>query len=398
LRRVSAGKQVLLADLKQKNADAAAKVLKLQPPPRLNFRQQPNLLIARNSCLHNRTLSFGGQMQLEIAQSTPTAASIGTLVQARYDFGAVVESEFLRRSFNQVYRLTFASGQRVVVRLCAERPRGGPNVQFEAAALTHWAQRGCPVSRCLPTADGAVAIDVSLPEGHRQLMVFEYLDGEGTTDKADDIKAFAQGLAALHTQGESYKGPASAYCLDLNYLLLRPLERLLRAPTMTAELRPQFEALGQRLHDDILAFGELARVMCHGDSQGTNNFVVTNSQGQREAVFFDFDESGPGYLAYELAVYPWSFYPRTSDGALSEKATAQWQQFIAAYCEVRPVADVDLIAIARFMAVRQFWLLGEYAGRVPVWGSQAIPTDYLRRQVAMLGKWETLELPMPIPA
>jgi hypothetical protein len=31
---------------------------------------------------------------------------------------------------------------------------------------------------------------------------------------------------------------------------------------------------------------------------------------------------------------------------------------------------------------------------VPVWGSQAMPTDYLRRQVEMLRRWETLELPL----
>jgi hypothetical protein len=54
----------------------------------------------------------------------------------------------------------------------------------------------------------------------------------------------------------------------------------------------------------------------------------------------------------------------------------------------------DLHAIARFMAVRQFWLLGEYAGRVPVWGSQTMPADYLRRQAAMLRQWEALELPL----
>ncbi|MEJ7687401.1 MAG: hypothetical protein WKG52_10620 [Variovorax sp.] len=82
-------------------------------------------------------------MQLQISQSTPTAASLAMLVQARYDLGEVVDSEFLRRSFNQVYRLGFASGQRVVARLCAERPRGGPNVSFEAAALAHLGRMPC---------------------------------------------------------------------------------------------------------------------------------------------------------------------------------------------------------------------------------------------------------------
>ncbi len=332
-------------------------------------------------------------MQLEIAQSTPTAASIGALVQRHYGLGQVVKTEFLRRSFNQVYRLDLASGRQLVARLCAERPRGGPNAAFEAAALAHWSQAGCQVSRCVPTPRGEVAVQVDLAEGPRALMLFDYLEGEFTSDAAEDIVAFAHGLAGLHNAGASYQGPGSRYTLDLDYLLLRPLEGLLRAPTMTAAFRPQFEALATRLHHDILAFGELTRVLCHGDAHGSNNFIVPGAQGQRQAVFFDFDEAGPGYLSYELAVYPWSLYPRTPDGVVSGKVQTQWRNFIGAYQEKRRLTNADLAAIARFMAVRQFWLLGEYAGRVPVWGSQAMPTDYLRRQLTMLQQWETLELP-----
>lgn len=329
---------------------------------------------------------------VEIAQSTPTAAAIATLVQAHYDLGEVVDSEFLRRSFNQVYRLSFAGGQRAVARLCADRPRGKANLLFEAAALEHWAQRGCPVSRCLPTPNGDIAIDVPLPEGCRRLILFEYLNGEATGNSTEDIEAFARGLAALHTAGATYRGANSAYTLDLEYLLQRPLQRLLRAPTMTAELRMQFEMLGQRLHDRIVSLGELQEVLCHGDAHGQNNFVVRRSDGQREARFFDFDEAGPGILAYELAVYPWSLHPRTPGSEFSDEKKAQWRQFLNAYREARPISDVDAAAIAPFMAVRQFWLLGEYAGRIPVWGSQAMPTDALRRQVDVLRMWETLEL------
>lgn len=332
-------------------------------------------------------------MQLEIAQSTPTASSIAALVQARYGLGEIIESEFLRRSFNQVYRLGFAGGRRVVARLCAERPRGGPNAMFEAAALEHWANVGCQVSRCVTTAAGEIAIQVPLPEGARTLMLFEYLDGEFTGESAADVQAFAHGLAGLHEGGENYEGPESAYVLDLNYLLLRPLEGLLRAPSMTGELRPQFEKLGLRLHDEILAMGELRRVLCHGDAHGQNNFVTTDAEGQRQALFFDFDEAGPGYLAYELAVYPWNLYPRMPGGEVSRKVEMQWKNYISAYRDRRPVADADLAAIARFMAVRQFWLLGEYAGRVPVWGSQTMTTGQLFRQVELLSQWETLQLP-----
>lgn len=332
-------------------------------------------------------------MRLEIAQSTPTAASIATLIQPQYDLGEVVESEFLRRSFNQVYRLSFASGQRVVARLCADRPRGKPNLRFEAAALEHWAQHGCPVARCLRAANGEVSISVPLPEGPRQLILFEFLAGEFTSKAVEDIEAFARGLAGLHTAGETYRGTDSTYTLDLNYLLLNPLERFLQAPMLTPELRTEFETLGRRLHDRIVSLGDLQQVLCHGDAHGDNNFVVQCPDGKHEARFFDFDEAGPGLLAYELAVYPWNIYPRTPDGKFSNEQRDQWLQFIAAYREARSIPDVDVAAIAPFMAVRQFWLLGEYAGRIPVWGSQSMPTDVLRRQVAMLRNWETLALP-----
>lgn len=115
---------------------------------------------------------------LDIAQSTPTTAAIADLIERHHDRGPVVASEFLRRSFNQVYRVEFASGQRAVARLSAERPRGQSNLVFEAQVLQHWSAHGCAVSRCLPTQDGQVAFDVALPEGTRPLMLFEYLDGE----------------------------------------------------------------------------------------------------------------------------------------------------------------------------------------------------------------------------
>jgi Ser/Thr protein kinase RdoA (MazF antagonist) len=81
------------------------------------------------------------------------------------------------------------------------------------------------------------------------------------------------------------------------------------------------------------------------------------------------------------------------DEEASSRVQMRWKNFIAAYRDRRPVADADLAAIARFMAVRQFWLLGELAGRVPVWGSQTMTTGQLHRQVELLRQWELLQLP-----
>lgn len=332
-------------------------------------------------------------MQLEIAQSTPTAASIARLVEQHYGFGAVAEADFLRRGYNQVYRLTFSDSRRVVVRLCSARPRGGANVAYEVALLEHYANAGRHVARCLPTADGSPATEVQLPEGKRALMLFEYLEGEPTGDSEEDVDSFARGLAALHIAGESFEGPPSAYQLDIDYLLLRPLERLLRAPTMSADLRTEFALLGERLHRDLLAFDGLSHIHCHGDAHGANNFIVRDPQGGRVASFFDFDDAGPGYLAYELAVFPWNIHPRAPQAKFDSKRDALWLRFLSAYREVKPLHDNDLAAIARFMSVRQFWFLGEFAGRIATLGSQILPLSYLARQAVMLKEWESLTLP-----
>lgn len=138
----------------------------------------------------------------------------------------------------------------------------------------------------------------------------------------------------------------------------------------------------------------MTQVLCHGGAHGENNFTAVRESGEREAVFFDFDECGPGYLAYELAVYAWSLHPRAVDSTWSDKAAERWRHFILAYRDVRALRDADKAALPQFVALRQLWLLSEYAGRVPVWGSQAMSTGYLQRQAKLLGQWEGLELPV----
>src|SRR5205085_11469893 len=91
---------------------------------------------------------------LAIAQSTPTATAIGALVSRHFALGEPRECEFLRRSFNQVYELRFADGRRFVARLSSERPRGAPNIAYEAALLRHLRGRGIPVAANVPAANG----------------------------------------------------------------------------------------------------------------------------------------------------------------------------------------------------------------------------------------------------
>lgn len=328
-----------------------------------------------------------------IAQSTPAGSALAGPLAQMYPFGPVAECQLMRRGFNHVYGVRFADGRRAVARLSASRPRGAPNLQYEAAFLAHLREAGVPVAAPIPAASGALVLDVALPEGERALMLFEHLDGETPGDTPADVEATGRGLALLHEAGARYGGPGSRYVLELPHLLEDSFARLRTAPTMNDELRDQLGAIARRLGQRLRAAVGLTRVACHGDCHGSNNFVTDGPQGARVASFFDFEEAGPGYLAYELCVYLWALYPRTAGKALDEKQLGQWRSYLAGYRSVRPVAEADFRAIAPFMAVRQFWLMGEYAGRIPTWGTEAMPTNWLRKQVGLLEGWEALETP-----
>jgi hypothetical protein len=59
----------------------------------------------------------------------------------------------------------------------------------------------------------------------------------------------------------------------------------------------------------------------------------------------------------------------------------------------RSIGDADFAAIALFVVVRHFWLMGEYAGRVDVWGTQAMTKTWLQKQVELLTACESLQTP-----
>ncbi len=171
------------------------------------------------------------------------------------------------------------------------------------------------------------------------------------------------------------------------------LQQLSTAPTIDDAQRTNFSAIAKDLTARIAAMPGLTRVACHGDCHGSNNFMSDGADGSRIASFFDFDDAGPGWLSHELCVYLWVLLPRKAGGELTAPALERWQRYVQGYRSARLLGPDDFDGIAPFVAVRQFWLMGEYAGRIPVWGTQTMPTSWLRKQVELLASWVSLKTP-----
>lgn len=329
----------------------------------------------------------------QIAQTTPRADAISRFVRAAYGRGDIEECSLFRCAFNLMYGLRFKNGSRAVARLSAARPRGLPNIEYEAALLDHLKMRGVLVAAPLRTREGAASIELRLPEGVRHMMLFEHLTGDTPGSSLENVYATGRSLAELHHAASSFQGPQSLYVLDLPLLLDAPLERLLKAPSLPAEVGQRFEAIARQLRDHFQDC-ELERVRCHGDCHGANNFMVESGDGKRRAAFFDFDDTGPGLLAYELGVFLWANVPHKV-GVVDDEAWKKWHAYMSGYLSVRHVSAADIAAIPFFMAVRQFWLMGEYAGRLDTWGTQALMPGWLRLQPALLESWMALDLKKP---
>ena len=165
-------------------------------------------------------------------------------------------------------------------------------------------------------------------------------------------------------------------------------------PALDAELFETYRRLVHHLLGELaVAEGGLTRVICHGDTHGFNNHVSTNAGGTKKTVFFDFDDAGPGFLAYDLSVLPWSYLVRKSlkepDDALRERWTQYLRGYRAGGCEV---SEHDLAALPLFIQLRHLWNLGEAAGRLHHWGTNSVSADWMRKQLEIFEAWKALDL------
>jgi Ser/Thr protein kinase RdoA (MazF antagonist) len=311
--------------------------------------------------------------------TTPQAGAVAQFIERHYLLTGPFRCQMLHRGLNDVYLVIAATGKRYVFRLSHHRARGSADVATETAFLAHVARLGVPVAAPIPTRDGALFLRGKAPEGNRDGVLFDALDGRvPVATSAADARANGVTLALVHNSAETFRANAAFYHLDLDHLLRRPLARVLDSGIVEdAGVRDDLENIANRTGMAIEAFDNLGWTYCHGDCHGFNARITDVG----EAAFFDFDDGGPGYLAYDLSVFLWA---KVSFG---RKLIAMWDSFVDGYRAVRPIASNDFEATHWFVIVRHIWMMGEHASRVQEWGRESV--GWIAREADFLKAWET---------
>lgn len=321
-------------------------------------------------------------IDFEPLYATSRAEAIARFVTARYALPAPLSCRMLNRGFNDIYLIVTETGERYVFRLSHHRARGVADVRTETDFISHLARSGVPVADPVQTRDGPLFARGSSPEGVREGVLFRALKGR-TPDMGSTADARANGatLAMLHNAAESHRAVEPLYQLDLDHLLRRPMARFQEFQSaIGAEVNAGLESIVARTVERIETSKNLTWTHCHGDCHGFNARIGEDGR----AAFFDFDDGGPGYLAYDLSVFLWA---KVSFGRTLH---AMWHAFVDGYRTVRPITPEDFEAAHAFVIVRHIWLMGEYASRAREWGSESI--DWIGRGLEFLASWETERL------
>lgn len=324
--------------------------------------------------------------------TTAAAASVARWVEQHYGI-ALQQCHLIRRGLNDNYALRATDGTRYVARLYSIRPRGDFNIDFETALLAHLHACGVGVAAPVAGAGGHMHFALRFPEGARALAMFRHAEG-AVPDAMEDFGLTGRTLADIHGAARGYTGPPSRYTLDGDHLAGRTLHYLAAYPDIDAGLLDAYRQLVHRLQEELSALEPaLTRVVCHGDTHGFNNHITTADGGNPRAVFFDFDDAGPGFLAYDLSVMPWSYLLRKTLETPDDTLRERWAHYLQGYrAGGGSVSASDLAALPLFIQLRHLWNTGEAVGRLHHWGTSAATSGWLNKQLAVFEAWRGIEL------
>jgi Ser/Thr protein kinase RdoA (MazF antagonist) len=324
-----------------------------------------------------------------VVYSTPRADAVADFVSTHYDLPGSIACKLLNRGFNDTFEVRTRGAERFIFRVSARRARGDADVASETAFLAYLDSQGIPVAAAVPMRDGSLFTSALFPEGRRPAVLFRYAEGRPSKARGSAADARANGvtLARIHNAASGFTaGDSGRYRLDCDHLLHRPLSFILVIEDLSDSVRTGLADLTARLSGAVAERDGLSWTHCHGDCHGYNAHIALQGAKAGQAVFFDFDESGPGYLAYDVAVFLWCCV------IFERKDHAFWHAFTEGYRSIRELSHADLEAAHLFVPVRHIWLLGEWASRISEWGSQAVPADWIAAQLDFMLAWEKEKL------
>ena len=303
---------------------------------------------------------MSNESHLTTGNALLAAADLPDILADHYELRAPVECEFIRRGFNDHYRVR-TGDREFVLRIYFNGKyyiESIADFRFELELLAFLHEGGIPVSCPVKRKDGDLIGVLETPRGSRCFALFTFAEGE----KLQEIgpvpgQKLGNAVARLHVAADRFHSPHHRYHLNLEYLLDRPMQLIDEFLRERGKGNTDAcQSVVNRLREKVRALPTAgdAYGIIHGDLH-CGNFFFT---GEDEPILFDFDHGGYGWRVYDLAACQSSL---TADG---------WTAYLEGYHQIRPLSEAELESIPIFRKIRPIWDKGDILAMRVAWGDE----------------------------
>lgn len=290
-----------------------------------------------------------------VQNSTLSARALAALVHQQYAFPQQPTCKFWRKGMGDTYRVEVGD-QLFFLKVSMAARRSRKDVDEEVRLLLHLAGGGISVAAPVQTTQGQYVLALPAPEGERYAVLFEGIRGlPGTTDL--HRRHLGRMVARMHQCADTLDPPYDRDDFELEHVLD---DNLVAIAALMAH-RPEEYAMIARIaqHAKDIVTSALPRRnpehgACHGDLFGGD--VLYGPAGA--PVIFDFESSGCGWRALDIAVFQGSPDWMDTGQAAEVQRQRDVAQFLEGYTSIRELSRGEWEVLKLDGAVHHIFLMG----------------------------------------
>jgi|GEM_PF-2159994 len=289
----------------------------------------------------------------KISHSRLSPIWIQKRILPRYDLSSDALCSYFQNGLSETYRVT-AKRRYYYLKLYRRSWRTRRQIESEVDLLRFLERRKARVCQPIVRNDNKWLSGISVPEGGlRYAVLFAGAPG-GPPDLTDTVacQSFGAAVGRLHQAAQGYQSHPTRPSWHYEGVVKSALRQLGESWAGSNRDFRWLLHVGEAVVEALHRQGPLPEGICHGDLHRAN--VHEDSRGALR--IFDFDLSGEGPLAYDLAVYKWS--EEISSQAGQRTLAKRWNSFIKGYEKSRALSRRERSAIELLVFVRHLWALG----------------------------------------
>ncbi|MNK54961.1 Homoserine kinase [compost metagenome] len=321
--------------------------------------------------------------------STLSAAALKDYLIEAYDLDHATTCRLLIRNVSDTYILE-NDKQKYIFKIYRDAHRKKNEIEAEVELLNALKANDNSVSYPFTDREGKQIQQFNAIEGLRNGVLFSFAEGMVIHElENEQLIQLGKDMAKLHetTSVIKLKNPRPVFNFETT--LFEPLRVLVpHFETMPEE----YEYLNQLADKVVKKFetfdtAKFSTGYCHYDFFPKN----FHFDERGKITFFDFDFAGEGFLINDhMSFLNHYFFHQVNQLTTKEQAEKDFEVFLQAYQQVRPLSSDELAAIPYLGICFHIFFLKFFYDNYDDWSNIFLTPRYVKQRVGLIKKWEAL--------